>query len=217
MENRPEEVLRLLQLSFIGKIIAGFTHEVKNHIAIIKESAGLMEDILKFGKKEKIDQGQFLEIIGSVGEQIERSLELFSHLNRFAHRMDDSRVSFDVNEALEDLISLLSRFARQRKISFEREFQKDIPAIRNDPALLQFLVFCYIEEAMTKLDKNSRIILSTSLSDGRISVGIGPRGDEVVSDKGMCSDEIRDYVIKRLGGTISQEKEETVINFVSMS
>src|SRR4030042_3981784 len=165
MENRSEQDLRYLQLCFIGKIIAGFTHEIKNHVAVIKESAGLMGDILKLGKKERNDSQQFLEIIGSVEDQIEKTLDLFTHLNRFAHRMDRPRVSFHVNESLEGLISLISRLARQRKISLEREFQRDLPSINSDPALLQLLVFCLIEDAMARLDKNGKIILKTSASD----------------------------------------------------
>ncbi len=34
-------------LAFVGKIIADFTHEINNHLALIKESAGLISDICK--------------------------------------------------------------------------------------------------------------------------------------------------------------------------
>ena len=50
MENKGERDLRLLQLRFIGKILAGFTHESKNYIAIVKESAGLIGDMIQLGK-----------------------------------------------------------------------------------------------------------------------------------------------------------------------
>ena len=76
MGNRCEQDLRYLQLCFIGKIIAGFTHEIKNHLAIIKESAGLIGDLIKFGKKGKDESAQYLEIIGSVEDQMERTVEV---------------------------------------------------------------------------------------------------------------------------------------------
>ena len=34
------------EVVFFGKITAGITHEIKNVLAIIQESSGLMEDIL---------------------------------------------------------------------------------------------------------------------------------------------------------------------------
>ena len=41
MKQRNEK-----ELEFFGKITAGITHEMKNVLAIIKKSAGLMEDIM---------------------------------------------------------------------------------------------------------------------------------------------------------------------------
>lgn len=39
-ENENSEIV------FFGKITAGITHEMKNVLAIIKESSGLMEDLI---------------------------------------------------------------------------------------------------------------------------------------------------------------------------
>ena len=217
MENKTEQDLRFLQLCFIGKIIAGFTHEAKNHIAIVKESAGLMGDILKLGKKGKSDSEQFLEIIGSVEDQIGKMLELFTHLNRFAHRMDQPRVSFNVNENLEDLISLISRFARQRKITLEREFERDLPPIISDPALLQLLIFCLIEDAMAKLDRDGKIVLKTFRSENKILVAVIPLGNFVDSEKKPCPDEAQEYIIRMLKCSIAKDEKKTVIGLVSMS
>ena len=217
MENRTEQELRSLQLCFVGKIIAGFTHEAKNHIAIVKESAGLMGDILKLGKKGNPDSDQFLEIIGSVEDQIEKMLEQFTHLNRFAHRMDQPRVSFKVNESLEDLIALISRFARQNKLSIEKNFQKDLPPIISDPALFQLLVFCFLEDAMARLDANGKIVLQTSLSEGKIFVGIVSLGNLVDSEKRLCPDETQAHIIKRLNCSVAKDDGKTVIALVSLS
>ena len=211
MENRSEQELRLQQLRFIGKIIAGFTHEIKNHIAIIKESAGLIGDLIRFGKEESNNPLQYLEIITSVEDQIVKTLDLFKYLNRFAHRMDTPHTAFNVNENLEELIALLDRFAHQRKISFEKDFQDDVPSLINDPALFQFLVFCFVEEKLTRLDKNSSLILRTALLDKGISVSIIAKGDYIEPDKELSSYEMHDYVIKQLGGNLVRGEKETVI------
>lgn len=217
MGNRCEQDLRYLQLCFIGKIIAGFTHEIKNHLAIIKESAGLIGDLIKFGKKGKDESAQYLEIIGSVEDQMERTVELFNYLNRFAHRMDMQTAVFNVNDSLEELVALVNRFAHQRKITLEKEFQRDLPPIKNDPPLFQFLVFCLIENTLMALDKNSKIVLKTSVSADRILVSIVPKGNFIESQQGPCSREIQDDVIKQLGGSIERDSEGTVIALVSMS
>ncbi len=47
MNNRD-----LSETAFMGKITAAITHEMKNVLAIIKESAGLMEDLLSVAKDD---------------------------------------------------------------------------------------------------------------------------------------------------------------------
>jgi nitrogen-specific signal transduction histidine kinase len=213
MEYDEERDLRVSQLSFIGNILAGFTHEIKNYIAIIKESAGLMGDMIKLEKKSKNEPQEYLEIIHSIEEQIEKTNDLFRYLNRFSHRMDNELSTFNVNETMEELIALLTRSANQRKISIEKDFQKDILPMNNNPSMLQFLVFHFLEEKITKLDKNSRLIIKTESANGSTVIRIIPKGNLLDADKekGYLPYEIQDKVVRQLGGNISQEKEETVI------
>ena len=46
MRSQRNNRLREMQLAFIGKLMASLSHENKNHLAIIKESCGLIEDLL---------------------------------------------------------------------------------------------------------------------------------------------------------------------------
>jgi len=220
MEDKNIYNLRLLHLSFIGKIIAGFTHEIKNYIAIIKESAGLIEDLIKLGKVTKSDSGQCLEITRSIEEQIEKTNSLFRYLNRFAHRMDNELSVFNVNESLEELIALLTRFASQKKISLEKDFQRDIPSITSNPSMLQFLVFHFLEEKIARLDKNSRLIVKTAFLNNSVEIRIIPEGHFLTIEMGKekLPHDILNSVIRQLGVSISQGGgEETAITLPSAS
>ena len=46
MAAATEHDLRQDQLESFGRIMAGFSHEMKNHLGIIRESNGLVEDYL---------------------------------------------------------------------------------------------------------------------------------------------------------------------------
>jgi hypothetical protein len=220
MENNGERDLRLLQLRFIGKILAGFTHESKNYIAIVKESAGLIGDMIQLEKISGNESQAYLEIIHSIEEQIEKATNLFRHLNRFSHRMDTELCTFNVNETLEELIALLTRFAHQRKISLEKDFQQDIPSINNNPSLLQLLVFHFLEKQFTRLDKDSSLVLKTSFLNSLVTVQIITKGHylEAVTEKGPETDTIHGYIINKLGGAIVRENDPSVITLpVSLS
>lgn len=217
MENKQERDLRFLQLRFIGKILAGFTHEIKNYLAIVKESAGLIGDMIQLGKNPQSNSDQYIEITGSIEEQIDKANNLIRYLNRFSHRMDTELSTFNVNETLEELIVLFTRFANQRKIALEKDFQKDIPSINNNPSIFQLLVFHFLEEQLTRFDKNSVLIFKTETSLGSIALRIIPKGNLLNADReeGNFFAEIREDIIRSLGGNLSITDEEIVIKLPS--
>jgi nitrogen-specific signal transduction histidine kinase len=212
MGNKSED-LRLQQLRFVGKILAGFTHEIKNHLAIVKESIGLMGDMMQIRKTPESDFSQYLEIIQSIEEQIEKAIVHFRYLNRFSHRMDTPLSSFNINESLEELTALVDRFATQKRIMLEKDFKKDLPSINSSPAMLQFLVFNFLEDNMAKLDKNSSITVKTEVINDSVTIRLIPEGNvlETETEKTCCPHEIHNYLMNMLHGTISRQGEQIVI------
>lgn len=214
MDNEKEKNLKALQMAFVGKIIADFTHEIKNHLAFIKESAGLIEDII--GTKKSIGKQeiqQTVDVTRSIVEQIGKSIIMFNYLNRFSHRMDHPVSTFNINEALEELVMLLSRYAKQKKIDLETDFQKDITSISGDPACFQFIVFCLIEEMIEKLDKNSRIIAKSMSSKNSISVQFIMDGNVITSheEKTKCPLDLLHYLITQLEWNLLREDKKLIL------
>ena len=206
-ESRDEENLRLLHLRFIGKILSGFTHEIKNYLAIIKESAGLLEDLMTLGKGSQSSSGQYLEIIHSIEEQIEKTNILFRYLNRFAHRMDYQLATFNINESLEELTALVTRFANQKKITIEKDFHESMPSIYSNPSLLQFVVYTVLEEKIRNLGKNSKIAIQTGVDENSVRIRLVSEGNliEGEGDTTSIPYEVLEKIIKQLGGNISEE------------
>lgn len=204
MGHEEEEAIKIAHLKFIGKVLSVFTHELNNHLAIIKESAGLIEDTLRLQKSSgKYDIEESLKIIQSIENQIGKTAWLTKKLNSFGHRMDNLLSTFNVNESLEELLVLLSRVATQKKVSFEKDFQEDIPRVCNDPAGLQLIVFCFIDRLLKSLDKDSRITFKTAYSGDSIRISIIPKGDVIESGgREVCSEGISQYVIEQLDGSI---------------
>ncbi|MDP2278535.1 MAG: hypothetical protein Q8K51_09960 [Nitrospirota bacterium] len=210
MEYDKEHELRVAQLSFIGKVLSVFTHELNNHLAIIKESVGLTEDILR---SQKSSARQELEVcfktIQSIESQIGNASWLCKKLNSFGHRMDRALATFSVNESIEELLILVHRVANQKKVSFEKDFDEDMPQISSDPAKLQFVVFCLIDKNLKRLDKDSCIIFKTTDSGDSIRISIIPKGDFIESgEREICSEDISQYIIEQLDGSIIKNAED---------
>ena len=125
--------------------------------------------------------------------------------------MDTELSSFNINESLEELIALLNRFAHQKKITLEKQFEKELPLIQSNPSLLQLAVFNIIQDMMTRLDKNSNISLQTNVTNGHVSIRINIKGNLLATSQESAPDTLNDRIIKKLGGDFLQETEKGIL------
>ncbi len=212
MNPQHEHELRLLQMRFIGKIIAGFTHEIKNYIAIINESTGLMGDMMKLGKLSETDLPAYLDIIHSIEDHIDKTNLHFRYLNRFAHRMDTPTSSFRIDECVEELIALVTRFANQKRIRVIQDVGSEFPPLTSNPSLLQLVMFSYIDKGIMELDQGSSIRVRTSASDGGVSIRISREGNRTGGGIVPLPSHLIDAIVQELGGRIVEDTEsETVL------
>ncbi len=210
MERDSDESLRAVQLAFIGKVVASFTHELKNHLAIVKESAGLQQDLITFGgAKAKIDPRELLKFLKSVDDEVQRTLTFVSFLNRYAHRMDTEVSVFSVNEALDELIALTERLARQRRITVQKDFEETLPALRSSPSRLQLVIFGLFERMYRTLEQRGQVVMKTRLAQEGVTVSLIPQGATVEPESDaawLCTEEFAASVVGDLGGTITKEE-----------
>ena len=200
METEHADNLKACQMSFIGIIIANFTHELKNHLAIIKESSGLQQDIIAMDKKVK-DLSTLAQFLRSVDGQVDKSLRLINFLNRFAHRMDTETASFHLNESLDELIELIQRFANQRVITLERDFDRGLQPIHTNPATLQMVVFFLVDEKLANLERKSAITIKTMQTPKGVAVAIVPNGQKAATGDGKvrCPRDVLHIIAQRSG------------------
>ncbi|MEA1946209.1 MAG: hypothetical protein U9N83_02770, partial [Thermodesulfobacteriota bacterium] len=72
------------EVAFFGKITAGITHELKNVLAIIRESSGLIGDIMSISPEAIIKyQEKIQNSMVRIKDQIERGVNLTDRLNKF--------------------------------------------------------------------------------------------------------------------------------------
>jgi C4-dicarboxylate-specific signal transduction histidine kinase len=209
------------QLSFIGKVLSVFSHDINNHLAILKESVGLIGDLIEYGKtSSRKDLKEILKITQSIKNQIEQTTYFCDKLKGFGHGMEKPLSTFNIHESIEELMVLLSRFMNQKMICLEKDFTANTPLIYSNPLKIQFLIFCLIEKHLKRLDKNSRIIIKTASANDSIGITIITKGNLLETDEELiCNDEIYKHIIKQLGGNIFHKTadETTIILPLSLS
>lgn len=132
------------EIALIGRITAGVTHEMRNALAVIRESNGLMRDLLMRGKDGSGTQGEkFGRAISMIEKHLLRGIEMTDRLNRFAHTMDEEAAWTEVNGVLDLTLFFMERFARERLVRLAaRRADEDLSLYTSPLRLMLALCAC---------------------------------------------------------------------------
>jgi len=222
MKSQKKDRLREMQLAFVGKLMAGLSHEFKNHLAIIKELNGLIEDLLLLEEPgQSTNSERYKKIISGINERIAQAAEMCSFLSGFSHRMDQPLSSLSVTDVLQEKIYLLRRFAQQKQVDLVSSFDEDLPAIFNDPSLLQFAIFCIVWPALELLEPGGRILITVVRQDGSVEIVVKLEGTMERPEDDTPWEDMLPEVLQMLGAELSRRidqdgNEEVVVTISSI-
>jgi K+-sensing histidine kinase KdpD len=191
-ENRENE-LRTLQLEFFGRILAGFTHDLKNHLAIIQESNGLISDLIAMGMiTDEALAAKLQKIVTSIQGRVSQATDMANNLNGFAHRQDTPLSSFQVNDLLAEELTFLRRFTRIREIDLKIELHEGLPAIYNNASLVQYVVFKLFTMALKKLKNHALIEVASGEENSAVKItfrlsGVKEQFDKLIDDESAAA------------------------------
>lgn len=180
MDAITENSIRQDQVEFFGRIMAGISHDMKNHLGIIRESSGLMDDIISMSAlgEDDILVERLQKSTAAIERRVVIAANMLHHLSGMAHRPDSACSSFLVNDLIVELCTFLERFSRLRQIKVAFSFEESLTALYNDPALLQYVFHqIYIQcleflaggqelRIITKQEESSSAIIFCFPSDG---------------------------------------------------
>lgn len=127
-------------LAFFGKVSASISHELKNILAIISETAGLLDDLTQMAKRGKdIDLETFKTCSKDIIEEIQRGFAVIKHMNRFSHSVDEFVKSVDLVEILDLTIGLAGFLSFAGNVQFDH--QEEGPVVFTCPFRLQNLIY----------------------------------------------------------------------------
>ena len=177
-DNRDNE-LRSMQLEFFGRMLAGFTHDLKNHLAIIKESNGLISDMIDMGRiTDELLAAKLQKIATSIQNRVVQATDMATNLNGFAHRLDTPCSTFQANDLLMEELTFLRRFARLREIELKVELQDGLPAIHNNPSMVQYVIFKLFNMALQKLKNRALLAISSGEQNGGVQITFSLSGEK---------------------------------------
>jgi C4-dicarboxylate-specific signal transduction histidine kinase len=149
-----------IEAAFIARITASTTHEIRNVLAIVKESAGLVGDMVQvFEKRGRLDGEKLARAIRRIDAQVGRGAEIITNLNRFAHSLDHHQAELDVVQEAQQVAFLCQRFARQGRHTVQVEpASEDIFVVANS-LRLQMALFTGVECCLEQVPEGTGLKL----------------------------------------------------------
>lgn len=227
--------LSAAHLNFLGQTLVRLAHDLKNHLATMSESAGLMEDLLKMKKSQRwgwagrlfkrhrglpFDVAPFLAPLHQIQEEIVQGAALIQQLGYFAHHMEEAQPIFEGNEALEEIQVLLLGKAREKGIQLDLRLCRMTSMIEKDPIEFQMAILFFAKKVMAGLEGGRRVVLESVAREGTFQVCLSgpcleyppPFSPEELDDEGFYRD-----MVEALGGRVLEtsqgDKYSIMLNF----
>ncbi len=162
-------------LAFFGKVNASVSHEIKNVLATISETSGLMGDLVEIAQDGgALDLARFSALCNRIVTQVQRGNGIIRNMNRFAHSVDTPLVRLDAVDMTRFLASLYERFAAIRGVTLSAG-EADEAVLTTSPYGLAHLVFRLLMLSLEHAQKGDAISLNVvAESPSGVLLSLGP-------------------------------------------
>jgi hypothetical protein len=148
------------EIAMIGRISADMTHEMRNVLAIIRESSGLMQDILALSKESAFPRrDKFANALGKIEKHVRRGDEIVTQFNAFAHSMDQPQDRVEVTELIDQVAILMQRFARAKQVTLSAETHDRAPSVYTNPIRLMLALAACVEHFVSQGKPGDAIVI----------------------------------------------------------
>ena len=222
-----EELIQSSKMAALGKLAAGVAHEVNNPLAVIREKAGWMRDLLEEEDvKASANFQEFEDAVDKIEQHVERAGNVVHRMLGFARRMEPVCNDLYINDLLKQTTAFLDNEIRFRNIELVWNLAPDLPTIQSDASQIQQVILNLFNNAIDAIDRNGHIKVTTGYEAESDMVSISLRDDGPGMDKEVqrrifdpffttkkvgegtgLGLSISYSIINKLGGTIRFESE----------
>jgi signal transduction histidine kinase len=179
--NDTKDFQNNTDLAFFGKVNASISHELKNILAIVSETAGLLHDLTEMAVRgKKVDLNMLMTCSEDIEEEIQRGFGTIKQMNTFSHSVDEPFKSVNLIEVLDLVINLTAFLSFAGKVRFD-PVQDEATMVLTCPFRLQNLVYQTLVFAFKSVGVDGEIQVAVhweSNGNARIAFsGLAAKGD----------------------------------------
>jgi C4-dicarboxylate-specific signal transduction histidine kinase len=162
---------RYPEAAFLSTVTGGVTHEMRNVLAIIKESAGLLGDMVSLHAEGRaLDPDRLRRAVDRVDAQVKRGASILAALNRISHAIDEDIATLDLDEELRQVVFLSRRKARICGLVLQNAEPTGKSHVRASPLRLQMALFSTLDRCIETLPEGTTIVSRVHAEMENVSV-----------------------------------------------
>jgi C4-dicarboxylate-specific signal transduction histidine kinase len=168
--------------AFVAKITANATHEIRNVLAIIKESAGLITDVIHSQGGRALSNADKVErALERIDAQVGRGAAFLENLNRFSHCLDRAQDEIDLNQEAQQTAFLCQRLVRRGRHEIQVQTADGAVPTGVNPLWLQIALYTAAECCLDQLPEAGVLTIRTTRREDRPSLELVAESEQEAS------------------------------------
>ena len=168
--------------TFFGMTNRLISHEVKNILAIISETSGLMNELVELSKEGRVlDPDKLCSLSESMIEDVQRANRIIRNMNTFAHSVDDFIREVDIREIVVLMMEVCPLESALRKTELSL-VGGDACVIYTSAFFMENLLFHLINFSLRHSSSGKKIRISIKSKDGRSRITLSGLASRITEE-----------------------------------
>ncbi len=162
-----KQVIESGKLASLGELATGVAHEINNPVAIMVEEAGWIEDILSEAEfKDSPQLPELTRALKQINTQGKRCKEITTKLLSFARGSGSASGKVQLNEVIEEVITLSAQRAKYANIELHSLLAPDLPEVQASETEMHQVFLNLVNNAIYAMEKTGGSITFKSYKNG---------------------------------------------------
>lgn len=195
-------------LGFFGRVSASISHELKNALSIMNESAGLLEDLSLLAEKGRPLESLKVKGLGSaIRRQIQRTDIIIRNMNRFSHTVDSPFKEIEVGDFLGFILAVCHRLTSAKGISVTIAPPHQPIRIVTRPFFFHRLIWVLLEYAMGLAGQTKALTLAPECVESSLFITFIGLEELSGKESRICLHDEENRLLRLLEGTMKIDFE----------
>jgi two-component system, NtrC family, sensor histidine kinase HydH len=214
LQENFERMKRTERLYTIGQLSAGLAHEIRNPLASLSGTIGILRRNPSAAEKRA-------ECLDIMDKECQRLNNLLTNFLDFARPRSPKLLEVDIPSVLDSVIGLVSNSLDQRSIVLRKEMALHLPAFQCDPERLKQVLVNLVINAIQASSDRGEILLQARIRGSDLLIQVRDQGSGVnaedldkIFDPFFTTKEngtglglsVAYQIVEQLGGTLKAER-----------